>query len=76
MFEELWSEIADAPGEIFDTPMTAEERAELEKLRRRKSEISKKLDNNQKFPMVKTKQNSSRHFSCGNQCIFFKKKNK
>ena len=25
MFDELWSEIADSQGEIFDTPMTAEE---------------------------------------------------
>jgi len=32
MFEELWSEIADAPGEIFDTPMTAEERAEFQRV--------------------------------------------
>ena len=32
MFEELWSEIADAPGEIFDTPMTAEERVEFNRV--------------------------------------------
>jgi hypothetical protein len=32
MFEELWSEIADAPGEIFDIPMTAEERAEFQRV--------------------------------------------
>jgi hypothetical protein len=32
MFEELWSEIADMPGEIFDIKMTSEERAEFQKV--------------------------------------------
>ena len=29
MFEELWSEIADMPGEIFDIEMSPEERVEF-----------------------------------------------
>lgn len=32
MFDDLWSEIADMPGEIFDRPMTAEEREEFQRV--------------------------------------------
>ena len=32
MFDELWSEIADSQGEIFDRPMTAEEQAEFQQV--------------------------------------------